>query len=129
MGDNQTIQQSNALSEDDQVQRTQRITIRISPEEIEVIDAKRKLVHERTISSYIRRMAVFGKIYFVDNEKIKKVNQSLSGIRGSLNQIAKRLNSTDRIYQDDLKEIARMREAIDRVQAEVAELKSMVSAW
>ena len=65
----------------------------------------------------------------MDNEKIKKVNQSLSGIRGSLNQIAKRLNSTDRIYQDDLKEIARMREAIDRVQAEVAELKSMVSAW
>jgi len=77
----------------------------------------------------VRRMSVFGKINFIDGKEIKNVNQSLSGIRGSLNQIAKRMNSTDRIYQEDLNEIAHMMELIEQIQTDVSELKSMVATW
>ncbi len=129
MNDKQPIVQENSLQNEDKVCRTARITFRVSPEEIEVIEAKRELVHEKTIGSYVRRMSVFGRINFIDGKEIKNVNQSLSGIRGSLNQIAKRMNSTDRIYQEDLNEIAHMMELIEQIQTDVSELKSMVATW
>ena len=56
-------------------------------------------------SDYIRQMAMKGYIIEVDFSAIKELSHEVGGISRNINQIAKRINTTDKIYKEDLAEI------------------------
>lgn len=81
------------------------ITLRLSEEEYDYIQNKFKLSGCKSMSSYLRKMAVTGKIIQFDSSAMIEANRLISNIANNINQIAVRVNSTDRIYAEDIDEI------------------------
>ena len=50
-------------------------------------------------------MAIDGMIIKIDLQEIKDLNSNLRRFNNNLNQIAKRVNSTDNIYENEIDEI------------------------
>ena len=57
------------------------------------------------MSAFIRKMALDGRIVLLDMEEIKTLVSLLRRTSANVNQIAKRVNSTSRVYENDLAEI------------------------
>ena len=55
--------------------------------------------------NYIRRMATEGFIETIDTSEIRRMNTLLSRYGNNLNQIARRLNATGRLYDVDMQDI------------------------
>ena len=55
--------------------------------------------------NYIRRMATEGFIRTVDMAEIKQLNRLLAAYGNNLNQIARRVNGTGRLYEVDIQDI------------------------
>lgn len=83
--------------------RTIILRFRVTSEENEIIHLKAKLANSKTVSSYLRRIALRGVIVNYENQKINKLVRDMSGIQTNINQIAMRVNSTNRVYDDDFK--------------------------
>ena len=64
---------------------------------------------------------LYGFVYDVDYSHIREMNALLGNIGSNLNQIAKRVNSTNTIYKKDMEEIKELMNQIWQLQ------KSMVS--
>ena len=62
-------------------------------------------VGTKNMSAFIRKMALDGRIVLLDMDEIKKLVSLLRRTSANVNQIAKRVNSTSRVYENDLAEI------------------------
>lgn len=81
---------------------------KVTKEEKEFIINKAKLAESSSTSAYIRKMAIVGVIVKYENQDIKKLIKSLAGIQRNINQMAIRVNATNRMYDEDfeyLKEV------------------------
>ncbi len=72
-------------------------------------------------SAFLRKLILFGFVYDVDYSYLRNYNTELGRISKSLNQIAKRINSTNNIYQEDMDEVKSLMNEVWRTQ------KSMLS--
>lgn len=84
------------------------ITLRVSEKEKYFIEEKTKMSGSSSMSSYIRKMAISGIVVKYESKEIKKIRKSLGGIQKNINQMAIRVNATNRIYEEDfeyLKEV------------------------
>lgn len=88
------------------------IKFRVSPQEFKIIENRMSLTREISISSYTRKMAMNGLIINLDLKEIAQLNKSLINIGANINQIAKRVNATNRYYDDDIKYIKEVSENI-----------------
>lgn len=52
-----------------------------------------------------RKLILYGYVYDVDYSYLRNYNTELGRISSNLNQIAKRVNSTGNIYQEDINEV------------------------
>ena len=68
------------------------------------------------ISDYIRTLILYGFVYDVDYSYLRQYNEMLGKISGSLNQIAKRINSTGNVYEEDMKEMKGIMDEVWRTQ-------------
>lgn len=59
----------------------------------------------RNLGAYLRKMAIDGYIVYVDTADIREMNRELSAISRSINQIAKRVNATGSLYEEDMAEL------------------------
>lgn len=84
-----------------ELKRNSIITLRVNNEEKAFIIKKAKLAESSSIGAYIRKMAIAGVIVKYENQDIKKLVKSLSGIQRNINQMAMRVNATNRIYDED----------------------------
>ena len=66
----------------------------------------------KRIGAYLRKMAIDGFIIYTDTSNIKEFTKELQAIGRNVNQIAKRVNSTDSVYKEDIEEI---RERLDEI--------------
>ena len=64
------------------------------------------------IGAYLRKMAIDGYIINLDTTDIKAFTAELGAIGRNINQIAKRINAGDSVYQADIQEI---RERLDEI--------------
>ena len=55
--------------------------------------------------SYLRKMALSGYVIRLDLSEISTINRLLRGVSNNLNQIAKRVNQTGALYQEDLTDL------------------------
>ena len=97
-------------------QRNIQLKIWVSEEERKLIEQKMSLVPTTQIGAYLRKMAIDGYIIHTDISNIKKYIQELQAIGRNINQIARRVNATSSIYEEDITEIKTRLEEIWRLQ-------------
>ena len=77
----------------------------VTAEERALIEQKMAQLPTQRIGAYLRKMAIDGYIIYTDTTEIKAFTSELSVIGRNINQIAKRLNAGDPVYQADMEEI------------------------
>ena len=85
--------------------RTVQIKFRVTEEERAFIEQKMQLVPTRNMEAYLRKMAIDGYIIQIDHADIKAMTAEIQKIGVNVNQIAKRVNATGSVYQEDIEEI------------------------
>ena len=106
--------------------RKKEMTFFVSESEHAQILAHKELSGVINMSAYLRKMAIDGHILKLDLPQVREMLAMLGRISGSLNQIAKRVNSTGRLYEEDLSEIkAQQKEIWDGVNAILERLEKL----
>ena len=86
-------------------QRDSFILVRVNEVERAQIQARMELTGTKNMSAFIRKMAIDGRIVLLDMDEIKTLVSLLRRTGANVNQIAKRVNATSRVYENDLAEI------------------------
>ena len=84
----------------------------VTEEERDFIHKKMTIMNITNQSAYLRKMAVDGMLVQVDYSNFDKMVNDISGMTKNINQIAKRVNSTDYIYAGDIRQIKERQEEI-----------------
>ena len=85
--------------------RTIPLYFKVSPEEKEVIDKKMERLGTHNQRAYLRKMAVDGYVGRVDMTDVKELAVLLRSCANNLNQIAKRVNGTGNLYEEDMADL------------------------
>lgn len=86
----------------------------VSEREREVIEEKMKLAGIRNMRAYLLKMAIDGYVIRLDLSDVREMVSPLGNATNNLNQIARRVNETNNIYESDIQDI---REHYDRLWA------------
>ena len=73
--------------------------------EREIIDKKMELLGTHNQRAYLRKMAVDGYVVRVDMTDVKELAALLRTCSNNLNQIARRVNSTGNLYEEDIADL------------------------
>lgn len=74
-------------------------------QEREIIDKKMELLGTHNQRAYLRKMAVDGYVVRVDMTDVKELAALLRTCSNNLNQIARRVNSTGNLYEEDIADL------------------------
>ena len=85
--------------------RTVQIKFRVTEEERALIEQKMKLIPTRNMGAYLRKIAIDGYIIQLDHTDIKAMTAEIQKIGVNVNQIARRVNATGSVYEQDIAEI------------------------
>ena len=96
--------------------RNVQIIIRVTEEERSLIEEKMRQIPTLNLSAYARKILIDGYIITLDLQEVKGHTAQLQKIGVNINQIAKRINETGRIYADNMNEIKRAMEEVWRLE-------------
>ena len=100
------------------------IKIRVSADEMSAIK-QRAEVANMSISSFLRNLALNGKIILYDTENIYRFNQLMRSIGTNINQIAMVVNSEKKVFKGDIDSLRREVEKIsEEFHSYISTLKS-----
>ena len=101
--------------------RKRKIVLRcpVTEEERRLIEQKMAQIPTKQIGAYLRKMAIDGLIIYTDTSNIKEFTKELQAIGRNVNQIAKRVNSTDSVYKEDIEGIQGMLDGIWQLQRRI----------
>jgi len=85
--------------------RTHGIYLMLSDDELKVLEKKYRLSGCKTLRQFIMKCIIGKDIFVLDMTIFRELSASIGRITGSINQIAKRVNSTAVIYKDDILDI------------------------
>ncbi|MCD7725873.1 MAG: MobC family plasmid mobilization relaxosome protein [Clostridiales bacterium] len=92
--------------------RELQINFRVTPAERQMIKDRIMKSGYREEGEYLRRMAIDGYIFHLDNSDLKQLIYEINKIGTNINQIAHKINKDNEIYQTDMDEL---KEKMDRV--------------
>ena len=102
--------------------RTNPVQFYLDDDEQYILDEKFRVSGMKSKSAFLRKLILYGYVYDVDYSYLRNYNTELGRIiSSSLNQIAKRINSTGNIYKEDMDEVKELMNEVWRTQ------KSMLS--
>ena len=84
------------------------IKFRVTPEERAMIDRRMAQAETINMAAYLRKMAIDGYVVKLELPELRDLISLLRRTSNNFNQIARRVNSTDRIYADDIQEMKTM---------------------
>ena len=84
------------------------VKFRVTPEERAMIDRRMAQADTINMAAYLRKMAIDGYVVKLDLPELRDLISLLRRTSNNFNQIARRVNSTDRIYADDIQEMKTM---------------------
>ena len=93
-------------------ERNIRFHFRATPHESECIREKMALAGIRNTGAYFRKMAIDGYVINLDLSEVQELSRLLQRYGGNLNQIAKRVNETSRIYAEDISDMQQQQEEL-----------------
>lgn len=85
--------------------RNIRIIFCVSEKERDLIDEKMKLAGISNREAYLRKMSIDGYVINLDLSSLNELIFLLRNATNNLNQIARRVNETNNIYGDDIKDM------------------------
>ena len=77
----------------------------VSEQERGLIFQKMEQIPTKNFAAYARKMLIDGYVIKVDYSELKAVTAEIGKIGTNINQIAKRVNATGSIYEQDIAEI------------------------
>ena len=78
------------------------IRFRVTPEEREMIESKMAQFGTSNMAAYLRKISIDGYVVRLDLPELREMVSLLWRSSNNLNQIAKRVNETSRIYDADI---------------------------
>jgi hypothetical protein len=78
------------------------LRFRVTTEERSMIEAKMAQLGTSNMAAYLRKIAIDGYVVKLDLPELKEMVSLLRRSSNNLNQIAKRVNETSRIYDADI---------------------------
>ena len=78
------------------------IRFRVTPEEREMIESKMAQFGTTNMAAYLRKISIDGYVVRLDLPELREMVSLLRRSSNNLNQIAKRVNETSRIYEADI---------------------------
>jgi len=88
------------------------VKFRVTPEERKIISKRMEQVGTNNMAAYLRKMAIDGYVVKLELPELRDFISLLRRTSNNFNQIARRVNSTDRIYADDISEMKNLLEQI-----------------
>ena len=88
------------------------VKFRVTPEERQLIDRRMEQVDTMNMAAYLRKMAIDGYVVKLELPELRDMISLLRRTSNNFNQIARRVNSTDRIYAEDIQEMKVMLEQL-----------------
>ncbi len=88
------------------------VKFRVTPEERKMIDRRMEQAGINNMAAYLRKMAIDGYVVKLELPELRDLISLLRRTSNNFNQIARRVNSTDRIYADDIAEMKNLLEQI-----------------
>ncbi len=88
------------------------VKFRVTPEERQLIDKRMEQVGTMNMAAYLRKMAIDGYVVKLELPELRDMISLLRRTSNNFNQIARRVNSTDRIYAEDIQEMKAMLEQL-----------------
>ena len=92
--------------------RPVQVKFRVTPEERKMIDRRMEQAGISNIAAYLRKMAIDGYVVKLELPELRDMISLLRRTSNNFNQIARRVNSTDRIYAEDIQEMKVMLEQL-----------------
>lgn len=86
--------------------------IRMTPEELQIIQKKMELFGTTNFSAFVRKMAIDGYVVKLELPELKELVSLLRYSSNNLNQLTKRVHETGRIYDADLEDIQQNQERL-----------------
>ena len=91
----------------------------VSQEEYDLILKNMALSGSTNLSAFLRKMAIDGMVIRLDMPEIREMLKLLRRANANINQIAKHLHETGRVYDTDLEEILGYQKEIYKGQNEL----------
>jgi hypothetical protein len=85
--------------------RSRQVKFWVNEEEYELLQKKMEAAGGVNQGAYIRKMILDGYIVNLDIPELKEIIRLLGPIGNNVNQMARQLHSTGRIYQQDIGEV------------------------
>ena len=92
--------------------RPVQVKFRVTPEERKMIDRRMEQAGISNMAAYLRKMAIDGYVVKLELPELRDFISLLRRTSNNFNQIARRVNSTNRIYADDIVEMKNLLEQI-----------------
>ncbi len=93
-------------------ERQVQLKFRVTPEERTLIEQKMAQLGTRNMAAYLRKMAIDGYVVNLELPELKEMVSLLRRSSNNLNQIAKRMNETGRIYDADIGDVLEKQERL-----------------
>lgn len=108
--------------------RPLRIQFHVNQEELDIIEQKRTASRMTVREAFMRKLVLEGQVLVLDVPEIRQMSALMGRCAGSLNQIAKRVNSTGRLYSGELSEtkatLEQLTEEIRKVYQQLTKIKA-----
>lgn len=88
--------------------RPVQVKFRVTPEERALIDKRMTQAGVMNMAAYLRKMAIDGYVVKLELPELRDLISLLRRTSNNFNQIARRVNSTNRIYENDIQEMKMM---------------------
>ncbi len=92
--------------------RSVQLNFRVSEEELAAIEGKMEQLGIFNREAYLRKMALDGYAVRLDLPELKELLSLLRRHSSNLNQLVRRANTTGRVYEADLADIAKRQEQL-----------------
>lgn len=93
------------MAQTEKRQREIQLKFRVTPEERGLIEQKMAMLGTSNMAAYLRKMAIDGYIINLEMPELRDLISLLRRSSNNLNQLTKRVNTTGRIYDEDIADI------------------------
>ena len=92
--------------------REVQVNVRVSPQELEMIEQKMAQLGTSNREAYLRKMALDGYVVKLELPELKELVSLMRYSSNNLNQLTRRVHETGRIYDADLEDISQRQEQL-----------------
>lgn len=93
-------------------ERQVQLKFRVTPEERALIEQKMAQLGTKNMAAYLRKMSIDGYVVKLDLPELSEMVSLLRRSGNNLNQIAKRMNETGRVYETDIQDVVANQERL-----------------